>query len=184
MQQLRSLVQDKDKKQEAECRRLEQKLRVQQLTLLYHCHSLTNGKMRYFLMANFSKEKAKVDDWWSPAMYTHDGGYKFHIGVDANGYGGGHGKAICVKWELMEGEYDDKLKWPAKAHITLELVNQDGGMNLAQAHKFRLKKTDLMAYLFSRISLCGDDHFVKHSDLDPFIVNDTLIFYISNITII
>ena len=186
MQQLRSLVQYKDKKQEAECGRLEQKLREQQLTLLYLCHGLTNAKMRYFLMANFSKEKAKdkIDDWWSPAMYTHDGGYKFCIGVDANGYLGGHGKAIRVKWKLMEGEYDDQLKWPAKAATTLELVNQDGGMNLAHTLRFPLEKTDLDAYLFSRIFVGGNRHFVKHSELDPFLVNDTLIFYISNITMI
>ena len=186
IQQLRSLVQDKDKKQEAECKRLEQKLMEQQLTLLYHCHGLTNGKMRYFLMANFSKEKAKdkFNNWWSPAMYTHDRGYKFCIGVDANGYLGGHGKAMRVKWKLMEGEYDNQLKWPAKARITLELVNQDGGMNLAQTNLFSLNKKNLKAYLFSHISVGADSHFVKHSELDPFIVNDTLIFHISNITMI
>ena len=120
IQQLRSLIQDKDKKQEAECGRLEQKLKEQQHTLLYHCHGLTNAKMHCFLMANFSKEKAKdkVDDWWSPAMYTYDRGYKFCVGVDANGYGDGHGTVIRVKWKRMIGEYDDQLRWPAKAVIT------------------------------------------------------------------
>ena len=186
MQQLRSLIQHKDKKQEAECRRLEQKLiREQQLTLLYHSHGLTNAKMRYFLMANFSKEKAKdkISDWWSPAMYTHDGGYKFCIGVDANGYGGGRGKAIRVMWKHVVGEYDDQLKWPTTARLPLELFNQDGGVNLAHTSRFPLNKPDIV-YVFSRISVDGDRHFVKHSELDHFLVNDTLIFHISNITII
>ncbi len=42
---------------------------------------------RRFEMKNFSLEKAKdkLDDWMSPAMYTHVCGYKFCIGVDANG---------------------------------------------------------------------------------------------------
>ena len=186
MQQLSSLVQDQDKKQEVECGRLEQKLREQQLTLLYLYHGQNNDRMRYFLMANFSKEKAldKYNDLWSPAMYTHDGGYKFCIGVDANGYRGGHGKAIRVSWKLMEGEYDDQLKWPAKARITLELVNQDGGMNLAHTALFNLEKKNAIAYLFSRITFGSEGHFVKHSELDPFLVYDTLIFYISNITMI
>ena len=182
MQQLRSLIQDKDKKQEAECGRLEQKLiREQQLTLLYHSHGLTNAKMRYFLMANFSKEKAKdkVGDWWSPAMYTHDGGYKFCIGVDANGYCRGTG--IRVVWKQMVGEYDDQLKWPAIAEITLELVNQDGGMNLAHTQRFIQEKKKFC--VFTRVLLGWNYHFVKHSELDPFLVSDTLIFHISNLTI-
>ena len=186
VQQLRSLVQDKDKKQEAECGRLEQKLiRDQQLTLLYHCHGLTNTKMRSFLMANFSKEKATdiVHDWWSPAMYTSDGGYKFCIGVDANGYRGGRGTAIHVTWKRLVGGNDDQLKWPTTAEVTLELVNQDGGMNLAKTQILPLRKTDLSAYSVYRISVCGYRHFVKHSELAPFLVNDTLIFNISNITI-
>ena len=42
-----------------------------------------------FTMENFSKEKAKdlYDDWKSPPMYTHLCGYKFRIGIDANGCG-------------------------------------------------------------------------------------------------
>ena len=41
-------------------------------------------------MRNFSA-KDKPGDWKSLAMYTHVGGYKFCVGVDADGYGQGHG---------------------------------------------------------------------------------------------
>ena len=54
---------------------------------------------RRFEMKNFSREKAKdkESDWKSPAMYTHVCGYKFCIGVDANGCRGvGHGNSIYV----------------------------------------------------------------------------------------
>ena len=53
---------------------------------------------RTFEMENFSKEKAKdkYDDWKSPARYTHVGGYKFCIGIDANGCRGGRGKALYM----------------------------------------------------------------------------------------
>ena len=41
-----------------------------------------------FTMENFSKEKEKdiINDWKSPPMYTHLCGYKFCIGIDANGH--------------------------------------------------------------------------------------------------
>ena len=80
-------------------------------------------------MKNFSREKAKDNprDWKSPAMYTHGCGYKFYIGVDANGNGSGCGKSINVDLWSMSGEYDDQLKWPLNAKFTVELINQQGG---------------------------------------------------------
>ena len=84
---------------------------------------------RRFEMKNFSREKAKdkFSDWKSPAMYTHVCGYKFCIGVDANGCRGvGHGNSIWMDLWSMPGEYDDQLKWPANAKFTIELINQTG----------------------------------------------------------
>ena len=51
--------------------------------------------------------------------------------------------------------------------MTVELVNQDVGMNLAHTELFRLRKTDIV-YVFSRLSVGGDRPFVKHSELDSF----------------
>ena len=40
-----------------------------------------------YTMEHFRVEKAKNDnDWKSPAMYTYLGGYKFRVGIQANGY--------------------------------------------------------------------------------------------------
>ena len=87
---------------------------------------------RTFEMENFSKEKAKdkVDDWKSPAMYAHVGGYKFCINIAANGCSCGHGKAIYVYLCAMPGECDHQLKWPAQATFTIELLHQQGGHNV------------------------------------------------------
>ena len=65
-----------------------------------------------FTMENFSKERAKdlYDDWKSPPMYTHLCGYKFCIGIDANGCGNTQGNSVNVELWSMEGEYDDQLK--------------------------------------------------------------------------
>ena len=61
---------------------------------------------RTFEMTNFSAEKAKdkTSDWKSPAMYTHVCGYKFCIGVDANGYFYGRGNSVNVDvWGVYLG---------------------------------------------------------------------------------
>ena len=75
-----------------------------------------------FAMENFSKEKAKdnkLSDWKSPPMYTHPGGYKFCIGIDANGAGERRGRSVNVDLWVMKGEYDDQLQWPVTAKFTL-----------------------------------------------------------------
>ena len=78
-----------------------------------------------FTMDNFTKEKAKdkYDDWKSPPMYTHVCGYKFCIGIDANGYGINRGKSVNVELWSMRGGYDYQLKWPVRVRFTLELIN-------------------------------------------------------------
>ena len=55
-------------------------------------------------------------------MYTHLHGYKICVGVDANGYGRGRGKSLYVGLWVLPGEFDEQLKWPAKAKFTIELI--------------------------------------------------------------
>ena len=140
---------------------------------------------RRFEMKTFSHEKAKdkSDDWKSPAMYTHVGGYKFCIGVDANGYGSGLGKSIYVDLFSMPGEYDDQLKWPAKATFTVELINQKGGENASRSTTITW---NLLASEYNHI--CGFDRihcgFIEHSQLHSFLKNNTLYFFVSEIKIL
>ena len=142
---------------------------------------------RTFEMENFSKEKAKdkVDDWKSLAMYTHVCGYKFCIGIDANGYAGGRGKAIHVELWAMPGEYDHQLKWPVQATFTIELLHQQGGQNVQHTRITRgWRKPDGP---FTRIGRFGDikygvySHFIEHSRLSNFLRNDTLYFRITKL---
>ena len=44
-------------------------------------------------------------------------GYKFCIGIDANGHGTTQGDSVNVELWSMEGEYDDQLKWPVTATV-------------------------------------------------------------------
>ena len=134
---------------------------------------------RRFEMMNFSREKAKDNpcDWKSPAMYTHVCGYKFCIGVDANGYGPGHGKYICMDFFSMSGEYDDQLKWPANAKFTVELINQKGGENVRHSRTMNWKKHHNYAGFIHQ-------SFVEHSKLSSFLNNNTLYFYVSEVELL
>ncbi len=72
-------------------------------------------------------------------MYTHQCGYKFCIGVDANSnllY------TRCVEiavWSIP-GEFDEFLKWPAKLKLIIELINQQGGENICISYSLVMKK--------------------------------------------
>ena len=141
---------------------------------------------RTFEMKNFSKEKAKnkYNDWKSPAMYTHLGGYKFCIGVDANGYSGGCGKSIHMEVWTMPGEYDDQLTWPASASFTIELNNQKGGANASctTARKTWSKPSKCSVLVnFNRIMSIGWACFIEHSKLEDFLDNNTLHFVVSKV---
>ena len=75
-------------------------------------------------MDNFDIMKKQNTEWYSAPFYSHFGGYKVCLNVDANGYGGGKGTHVSVFTCLMKGENDDNLKWPFRGTITVTLLNQ------------------------------------------------------------
>ena len=144
---------------------------------------------RRFKMESFSKEKAKdfFNNWKSPAMYTHVSGYKFCIGVDANGRWGGHGKCINVNLWGMPGEFDDQLKWPAKAKFTIDLISQLGGENATCTTLVNIKRPRTPYKCFDHfecITIGGYPAFLENSLLYKFLINDTLHFHVSKIQLL
>ena len=139
-----------------------------------------NSLDRSFEMKNFSREKAKdeIDNWKSPALYTHVYGYKFCIGVDANGCEGGRGYSICVTLWSMSGAYDGQLKWPVEVEFTIELINQQGRRNKRRYVTKTWRKPAISCYRLSSHTL------LEHADLEDFLKNDTLYFYVSEIEIL
>ena len=75
------------------------------------------------VMTEFEKHKEAGDSWFSPSFYSHIGGYKMCLNVDARGYGDGEATHVSVFVYLMQGEYDDQLKWPFRGNITIQLLN-------------------------------------------------------------
>ena len=148
-------------------------------------------KLYKFTMENFSveKRKNKISDWKSPPMYTHMGGYKFCIGIDANGYQSGRGNSVNVEVWNMKGEFDDQLKWSFKGKFTIQLINHyPSGENMEATQTMSWNKTD---------KKFGTDHsfsnglFIRHAELNRddvrktyFLKDNCLNFRITNITLL
>ena len=82
-----------------------------------------------FKMPEFSRCKSSKRAWYSPPFYSHPGGYKMCIRVDANGDGDAAGTHVSVLASLMKGRNDDNLPWPFTGNFTFTLLNQLGDKN-------------------------------------------------------
>ena len=76
-----------------------------------------------FTLTKFSKRKQSDNEYYSPAFYTHEQGYKICINVIPNGNGSGKGSHVSVFFYHMKGEHDDQLHWPFQGDVVLEVLN-------------------------------------------------------------
>ncbi len=137
---------------------------------------------RKFEMQKFSVEKAKdcLGDWKSPPIYTHAGGYKFCIGINANGTGKRRGLGIDGNLYAMPGNFDEQLKWPAHVQFEIEIINQHGH-NASHSGIWTWKKPVVPYFRMGTLWQSGT--FILHSSLEHFLVNDTLYFQISKVIV-
>ena len=139
---------------------------------------------RVFQMRNFSAEKRKdkPGDWKSPAMYTHVGGYKFCVGVDANGCGHGHGKSINVDLWALPGEFDDQLKWPAKAEFKIKLIGQLRIFNTTSVLQLKWNKPRFYTQIgvFNHLGV----GFLENNTIGLRLQNDCLVFEVSYVNLL
>ena len=77
-----------------------------------------------FTMNKFEEYKRDNGTWYSPDFYTHPNGYKMCLRIDPNGSASGRGTHLSVFVCLMQGEFDDQLKWPFQGDITVKVVDQ------------------------------------------------------------
>ena len=84
-------------------------------------------------MTDFAKHKQDGDKWYSEPFYTHLSRYKMCLKVDANACvkkvdanacGKKVGTHISIYCHLMQGKFDDHLRWPFSGNITVQLLNQ------------------------------------------------------------
>ena len=90
-------------------------------------------------MKKFLEMKENGCSWFSDPVYSHFGGYKMCLRVDANGLRSAKGTHVSVSAHLMRGDNDDNLKWPFKGTIKVSLLNQ---LDDAHHHTERLWAPD------------------------------------------
>ena len=71
-----------------------------------------------FMVTNFTKRKEFNSTYYSPAFYSHSGGYKMMVKIDPNS-----NSHISVMVRILKGENDSYLKWPFCGNIVIELTN-------------------------------------------------------------
>ena len=148
------------------------------------------------VMTDFESKKCHEDWWYSPAFYTHIGGYKMCLKITVNGWGDAKGTHVSVSVFMMKGEFDSHLKWPFKGEITVELVNQKEGGEKCERKPVQHTDPDECNKIFQRVTEgeraktgWGVPQFIPHSDLykpeedKEYLVNDTLIFRVTNVKV-
>ena len=82
------------------------------------------GPCAVFKFQKYQQYKTSKQEWYSPPFYTHPGGYKICMRVDANGNDEGENTYVSVYACLMKGRNDDNLPWPFTGEVTVTLLNQ------------------------------------------------------------
>ena len=151
-----------------------------------------------FVMTDFAKHKNDDDTWFSPPFYSHIGGYKLCISVDANGWEEGKGTHVGVCFYMMRGEYDDNLKWPFKGEVRVQLLNQRGDKGhikrvLMPLRDYQESLDGFARVVGHKISNIGWGYlkFIAHTDLGynpakncQYLTNDCLKFRITKIKLV
>ena len=79
-------------------------------------------------MTEYSKLTRGGQNWFSPPFYSGPRGYKICLCVWYNGpLMDMDLLSVCA--HLMRGEYDDRLMWPFRGDITVQMVNQISDQN-------------------------------------------------------
>ena len=146
----------------------------------------------------FERCKQGGERRFSPAFYTHIGGYKMCLKIYPNGRDSGEGTHVSVSVLMMKGEFDPHLKWPFRGEITVELVNQKKGGEKCAMKPVEHTDTEEDDYdEYFQIVVEGEraekgwgfSQFISHSDLykpeegKEYLVNDTLTFRITNVEV-
>ena len=86
--------------------------------------AIVNRDVKEFSMEKFDGYFRDKTYYTSPPFYTHSKGYKMCIRVYPYGYDEGEGTHLCIAVYLMNGDYDDRLQFPFRGAVTVQIVNQ------------------------------------------------------------
>ena len=156
-------------------------LKEQHEALLEQHKTLSDGEAVVFQLPGYASKKENNEKFGSISFYTHPGGYKMFCIIYPNGHGTGEESHVSVYTKLVEGRYDNQLRWPFTGTVTFELLNQLGDDN---HHRMVISHR---ASEDRRVgSSRGNSKFLPHSSLDhkpatntQYLLDDTLYFRVS-----
>ena len=135
-----------------------------------------------FTMPNFSSYQKKTFKEYedAPCFYTHIGGYRMQVrtmpdrlaGKEANSAVWSEVMSVFVY--VVKGDFDDQLKWPLKATVTLQLVDPTGG------HEPYEKRREGVLPRGGKISWYP---FILYTELEKYIRNDSLRFRVASVKV-
>ena len=134
-----------------------------------------------FTLDDIEKRLKRKDMGWSPRpFYTHPQGYKLLLCVDVYGNGTGKGTHMSIFLSLLKGEFDEHLKWPFRAAVTVQLQNQeddnDHHKEIIKYHENTPNATAGRVMEEGRQGRpWGKGKFIAHSDLVPKYLKDDCI---------
>ena len=138
------------------------------------------------IMDDFEQHKKSNDKWCSPSFYTHLGGYRMCLRVDANGDGAEKGTHVSVFVYLMRGEFDDILKWPFRGDVTIQLKkNAPSHYQLMLSFDDNTPNERMCKPTKERNLGWGYGEYLSHADLyaGGYLKDDKLVFCVSDIVV-
>ncbi len=142
--------------------------------------TLSVGEALVVTLTGYASKRENSTIFYSNPFYTHPGGYKMCVRVDANGYGNSTDN-VSVFTNIQEGRHDDNLHWPFEGTVQYELLNQLFDDN----HYSKIVKFEA-AHDCNVGDCLGYKHFISQSALshDPikrtqYLKNDTLYLRVS-----
>ena len=149
--------------------KLDQQLDKLQTDLTYL--ALSSGSPHHgFTLTELKKHQAKGGDgnWYSDKFYNHPEGYCFKLGICTNGIGVACGTHLSAYFYLQHGANDDKLKWPIKCTVYLQMLNQRGDHGhhtVIQTAELKTKGfgcfiigTTIKFFPLAKLSYCADQN--------------------------
>ena len=123
-----------------------------------------------FTLDDFEGRLKRKDMGWNPPpFYTRPQGYKMLLCVDVYGNGTGKGTHMSVFLSLLKGEFDEHLRWPFRASITICLENQEDEGHYEEVIKYHDSTPEVTAGRIMEEGRqgrpWGKGKFIAHKDL-------------------
>ena len=129
-------------------------LMLKSFSLLKEQHeTLSDGEAVIFQLPGYVGRKEKNEIFKSRSFYTHPGGYEMLCRIYPHGDDGAEGTHLSVSIEVLEGCYDNQLRWPFLGTVTFELLNQLGDDNHHRVVVIHDADSDMRVVLTSYLTL-------------------------------